>query len=148
MKEDGYYTKDSDGSLIHHKYKKPAIWERAISYAKYLRDKNLETITTEYFFFEFFRDHMKRDHERVYMVTVWGDAVTAAKNLKKDWGRTGSKGYDYLVKDNNIYIETTEVYLHLEFQNDGLSFELNGRDKSDNEHTGSETYTFLNWDNL
>ncbi len=136
QKEDGYYTQDNKGNLIHHKYEKPTFWQRTKYYAKYGYEMNLETRATSYLYFSPYDNELS-------MESIVGDAVTTAKYLKEK--RHFGSWHKYILKGNTLYFETSYALFQIDFQDDGLKFKMRATRKNDNK-SFTEIYTFLDWD--
>lgn len=137
-KEVGYYIKDSQGALIHQEYEKPTLWQRAKYFARYGYELSLETRLTSYLYF-FPKDNM------LSMESIVGDAVSTAKYLRKS--RNFHSWHKYVLEGNTIYFDTSNVKCQLDFQDDGLKCKLHITRKFDNV-SFTETYTFLDWNNI
>lgn len=139
MSEDGYYSEDKDGNLIHHEYKKPTFWQRAKHFATYGHEMNLETNVTSYICFP-------PTLGKVFFESMVGDAVSIAKalNTKRSFGT----GYDYSLHGDEVEFETPNTFFTLEFSPDGGYATVSGKRKANNQRISPEQYTYLDWDML
>ena len=139
QKDDGYYTEDEHGILVHHEYKKPTFWERAKFFATYGRELNLETNVTSYLYF-------RPDINKVYIGSMVGDAISNAKylNSKRNFGSS----HNYLLEGDHLKFETPVVLFNLEFSPDGLHIKASAKTKSNNKTQPLEVYSYLDWDKI
>lgn len=141
QKEVGYYTRDSEGKLVHHAYKKPSYWQRMKFLATYGYEMNLETIQTSYFYF--------CPDSEVYFGTQMGDAVSTARKLRKGNTLLGLIPEKYFLIDNNtIKIETEEVVHYLKLSENGLYLKASGEIKGEKRKLKTEKYSFLDWGSI
>jgi len=137
-REDGYYTKDSDGNLIKHKYKITVLDK--LNFFIFNKSPN-NPIATRFILFAFISGNAA-----IFSGFYSGDAISTAKDVKTRYRYLHKQNFKEI--GNMIQIDFEDRFIELTFNEVGQNIKSNIRIKRTNKVVSEKNYSFLCWDNI